>query len=602
MKTSIIIILLIVSSLPLTITPVVAANVPAPEFVSMTPDGSGSFVVSYNTTVTITYTADRFAVDGVILLGTGSNLTTNYNEKLINFTAMNSHRDKTTYELNITITSYTVFYAYAWSGSFSNGTTENFENFDGVNGHQVWVQNKETYPVFSTIQNAEARSGTIEYYAPLGKLVTIIYTSIDPFDNQTITLSLSDNETGVFNSSLSTRVTMTKLSHESTTNTTTFGYNYTINQRLVFFTAFNIYGWERKMSNPEVSIVHRITNGFSFSTTFSESISKYTDIDYITLNLTSYNESNDDEFYFRYQVLENKTSDNILVNWTSVSFGVNISYTIVNDTNNYNTTEHIYQASINQKFNVSQVVKVQAYVKFKGGMYNESDPVEIEIHDSRPNIKILSRNETYTNEKEDLVKFEFSNVRGDVLNASIVSNYTASASIKSLDNFTIGFTDNNGDVVDGTHVVTILVFNTLNRSRSVNILYYVDTIPPTASFNNTNPTTTDDSGFITIHFSYEDVSATATGIKYATLDWGDGLVMNATGLKSANHQYRNSTAVTLNLTVFDMAGNSFSVTFDISVVIKENNTSTTNNVPIELFPIMSAIISIIAIIKKRKKN
>ena len=149
--------------------------VPAPEFVSIDPDGtpSGSFIFVENANVTIKYTADRSNTEGLILLGTGSNLTADYsNYRAVNFTLMDSFEGKSTFEVNTTLTSYSVFYAYAWNNELSNGTLEEFDLFDKVQGHQTWILTGPQYPVLSEVIGGSTTSNPQEYYVAEGKEVT----------------------------------------------------------------------------------------------------------------------------------------------------------------------------------------------------------------------------------------------------------------------------------------------------------------------------------------------------------------------------------------------------------------------------------------------
>ena len=78
-KVTFILVLMFLGSLPGLYHPINAdsheLSVPAPEFVSVTPDNENSFLYQVNDTVTITYTTSRFNVEGMMLLGQGSNLT-----------------------------------------------------------------------------------------------------------------------------------------------------------------------------------------------------------------------------------------------------------------------------------------------------------------------------------------------------------------------------------------------------------------------------------------------------------------------------------------------------------------------------------------------
>lgn len=594
--------LLFIGSLPL-ITPIIAESneVPAPLFVSITPDGnpSGSLIFEENETITIKYTADRFSADGLILLGTGSNLTTSFNnEKAVNFTKVSSLKDKSTYEAVINVTSYTIFYAYAWSENITNGTIEEFDLFDGVEGHQLWVNNQVIYPEFETIESATVSSSG--FYTSQNSDVTIVYSIKDPNNDTTITLSFGNNDTEVFDNDVTDQYAMLRFDHDTETNYTTFKYNYTHSQRIVLFSAFSENGWERQALDASKEVIHVITNGFSFAKSFTEDLDKYTDIDNIELNVTSFNETNDDSFFVRYRSFENESAVDNDVEWEIIALIANISFSLQNDSNNYNTTVHDYNANL-PKFNVSQVVEIQAYVEYKTGTYNESTPVKILIKDSRPTINISTLNNTITRNVNATVAFSFSNVRGDVLNATLLSNYTSSLNIKDKDNSTVDFTNStSGEIINGLHIAEILVFNTLNQSRMVNIFFSVDTIAPVAEFL-TSDTITDADGKATISFDFNDAESTSTGIKFAELDWGDGIAINVTSLKSATHYYRiNSTegSFTLTLTVYDKAGNMIEITSTIITNIKTTE-STIEPTPVDIIITIFGF-GIMVLYKKRR--
>lgn len=579
--------------------------VPAPEFVSIDPDGTpgGSFIFVENANVTIEYTADRYDTEGLILLGTGSNLTADYSDyRAINFTLIDSFEGKSTFEVNVTLTSFTIFYAYAWNNELSNGTMEEFDFFDKIEGHQTWILTGPQYPVFSEIIGGISTSNPQEYYVVEGTEVSIIYTVIDPHNNQSVTLMIGNNETEVYNHDVLTKLSMNQIDHDNDTDISTFRYNYTLNQRVVFFTANSTLGWERQILNPDVPVVHRITNGFSFSSIFSESLGEYTDIDNINVTLSSKNESSEDEFFLRYKVLENSTSDTIIVNWTSISFGNNITYVLDNDTNNFNTSIHEYRILL-PLFNISQVVQIQTYVEYKTGSYNETNPVDIIIKDSRPSISLTANNASITNKGEEFIEFSFSNVRSTVKNATIQSNYTSSTSIKGEANFTIGFEDD-GEIIEGTHVVVIIVFNEMNQSRNETLYYYIDTRAPNADFLTAALTSTDNDGFITIEFNFTDSYPTDKGIDLATLDWGDGTVQNVTSLSSANHLYRNNGTGThsLILTVYDLAGNVNTTTLEIQVNVALSETSSVATSPAPLYPAIIALSLATYAAKMKKRN
>ncbi len=588
--------ILFIGSIPF--TPISAASaVPAPEFISITPDGNtaGSLIFDVNETLTIQYKTDRLSVDGVILLGSGSNLTENINDaRALNFTRVSSFQDKSTWEVEFDITSYTKFHAYAWSVDLVNGTYEEIDNFDGTDMHQLWIEKGLSFPVFSTVEDAELRSA--EYYTPIGSQVTIVYTVDDPYDNATITLSFGDNRTEVYDGAK--QFSMVKINRD-TNNVTTFKYNYTTIQRIEFFAAFSDYGWERKLNSEDV---HILTNGFSFEKAFDlDNINQYTDIDDITMNVTAYNQTVDDDLYLRYRVLENATSDVIIANWTEVSFGAAISSSLQNDTNNYNTTVDVYQQTItSDKFDTEQIVEVQAFVVFKTGTYNESAPVRIEIKDSRPTISIFSLNDSYYRGNSSVIEYSFSTVRGDIKNATLTANYTSSTNMLNFDNRTVSFLDN-GEIVNGVHIATILVFNDLNRSSTENVFFNVDTISPEASFLDTSDSKTAKDGSVTVFFDFEDSELTGTGVKFAELDWGDGIAINVTELTNATHQYRKNVADGFDVTlkVIDMAGNVNTITFTIISDI-DVNTSETSETPLNITFMMISLALTVFVLRRRK--
>ncbi len=96
-----------------------------PVFISLNNTGTptNSYIYDNQTVITINYKADRYNIDGLILLGQGSNLTENKDNlgQNRNFTKDYSLRDQSYYSIQINVTSYTYFYAYAWYGSYENG-------------------------------------------------------------------------------------------------------------------------------------------------------------------------------------------------------------------------------------------------------------------------------------------------------------------------------------------------------------------------------------------------------------------------------------------------------------------------------------------------
>ncbi len=585
--------------------------VPAPVFVSITPSGdpANSQIYEINETITLNYKADRFEVDGIMLLGTGSNFTEDINDPLaLNFTLSDSFKNESNYEVKFNVTSsYSVFYAYSWSITLDNGTKEEFSFDDGSIGHQIWTKTGPQYPVFDKLENAEDRTG--EYYAPLGQNLTFVYTVKDPIDmNDTyVTLVFANSTSDLYNESKSIRINMNQTAF-SVNNRSRFEFNYTMSQRILFFTSFNDYGWERINANTNLN--HRITSGFSFELEYSQELEKYTELDNIEFNLTSFNETNEDEFYYRYRVFENETLEDPISDWQDIYVNTfEFNSTIVNDTNNYNTTKTIYHLNLG-KFEVNNSIEIQSYVEYLTGSYNESEtPDIINIKDSRPTISVTSANNTYTGNENATIIFNFETMRGSILNATILSNQTLLSIIKDKSNFTVKFTDANDSFVEGDHIIVINVTNSIpifnssvsqNRSQQVIVIYKVDHTLPVVTFNPSNVLISENDGTITLKFDYNDETLIDSGIKYVTLDWGNFLTINATNLHIASMKYRYEGNYTVILTAYDNVGNNNSIQLEVTVAFETISKSKTDTSPINLTVMLLSFMVCIVIIKKRK--
>ncbi|MDH5647795.1 MAG: hypothetical protein OEZ01_17420, partial [Candidatus Heimdallarchaeota archaeon] len=142
----------------------------------------GSYVYELYSVIEIKYKADRFNVDGVLILGTGSGLIDDITHENISdyeIPKVRSFRNESFYTFELNITSFTSFYGYAYYGSYENGTAEEFELFDNSNRHQLWINGEMSTPSFSGTNATEAGSNQFgDYYAPLNSVVTINYTAI----------------------------------------------------------------------------------------------------------------------------------------------------------------------------------------------------------------------------------------------------------------------------------------------------------------------------------------------------------------------------------------------------------------------------------------
>jgi len=344
-----------------------AEGVPPAKFVNITVDGEEltNHIVKVNTTVKIHYTAQRFEVDGVVLLGSGNNLTESVDDAVAaNFSLNEDKASGPTkyFSIEFNITEYTKFYAYAWKGNYSNGVIEDFSSIDsdleGQAYHHIWVEGEQIYPKFKDVINADRQDPTEDFLAPLGTNVSIRYYVTSPTNNsidRITTISFSDNQTNVLNNSRSTFANMTWLSYNNDTQTHLFEYNMTVSSRVIFFTAFNNKGWERV--GPQESRVHRLSTGFSFNGDYEHfAENEFSDIDNIYSNVTAINKTADDIFFVRYRIA-NDTSDITEANWTDVELG-NITTPQILNASLSNNTITVYAFNLNTTLNYTKQIEI----------------------------------------------------------------------------------------------------------------------------------------------------------------------------------------------------------------------------------------------------
>lgn len=602
---------------------------PAPEFNSVVPDGQDNdYIFNQNETVTLQYTADRFEVEGLVIIGNGSDLLWEFNlTNSQNFTKTNSLGPISVYEYEFNVTSYTIFVVYSWYNDISNRTMEVLENDDGAATHQFWIAEGRQYPNFSDVEGGTPQNENIEvnenteFYVPMYKNVTIVYTTHDPeiFNSTYVTLSFANSTKDLYNESLSIRVSMNQTIF-SEDGISTFEYTYNVTQRLVFFTAFNDRGFERKRHFEP--IYHQITTGFDFNFTLFESENEYTDLDPIVFNVTAVNSTNDDMFSYRYRYFENDTSDDPLVDWAEVSLAsffieqkyVNASIGGVNHTQNV-TIYNVYSDDLDLK--PSNILELQLFVDYFDQIYNSSIPKVITIHDSKPEVSLTSPETKITNRDTGYIGWQYSTLRGAVDDVLISSDTTSLSDLSILgqDNHTFSFDDGAG-VIESDHKITLNVTNsfeivnildptgpriTVFAFRNITAIYRVDTHKPSVTFIN-NPLTSDENGRVKIEFSFTDLGVNPTDVVYASLSWGNGLVINATSLTEAIMVYRKSGTYTITLNVSDAAGNFNVSSFDIEVTVQTTETSNRGNGPILTIPIFTAFITLALIIKRNKNK
>lgn len=587
------------------------SSIPSPEFIGVSVNGETvtRYVFDVNTTVKISYSADRFAVDGVLLLGSGSNLTEDLSAaegQNYSMTLERKFRDKKFFSIEINVTEFTKFYAWAWSGDINNGTRELIENFDtdregGQGFHYLWVTQEERYPEFQTVRNATAQEGsTRDFVTQLGSTVTIEYRVFNPENNTNAVIAFSDNNTNVYNSTTSKQFNMTFLNFDSSTNYSTFAYNYTLNTRVVFFSAFNSKGWERSGTDSQTGIIHKLSSYFLVnSTLYDLDKREFSDLDLIGFNITTYNQTQEDLVFVRYRTYDNLT-DSDPSNWTDVQLMNFTSPYEVNKTiNNVTTSTTLvteYRFELNETLQFDQKIEVQPYVKNR----NFTEYLEIklfEIVDSRPSGVLFMGNNTYTNVTDYTVFFKATTEKGsldlveilygvDPTNLSKVE-VTNRPNIDTKANATVVFDQ------EGNFTFILNITNSLNRTQSITAFLIVDHTNPTTSLTETE---TSADGTVTVNFNVEDES----GILISYIDWGDGLVQDVTNMTVESHTYRKSGDYQIMLVAQDKAGNIAVASLNVTITLPTSSETINNGGPIEVVSILSVFVLIPIIRRKRK--
>lgn len=593
-------------------------SVPEPIFDRVFPKGDDTpSVYQINETITIFYETSRTDVEGMILLGSGSNLTENLDDEdnLRYFELESSFRDESFYEIELNVTSYTYFYAMTWFNTIDNHTYEEIDFEDNALGHQLWVKDQAEYPEFVDLENAELQEGA--YYAPLETNVSVIYDVLDPLNNTELLFVTANSTEDLYNRTIANTNQMVLLENRDN-NVSRFIFNLTITQRLTFFTALGEFGYERDTESELVN--HRITTGFNFNVSFSVEDLTYTDLDPIVFNVTSVNQTDDDEFSYRYRYFENETSDDPLLNWTEVSIMTDLieSKEVNNTIDDLNFTSEInvYRVHLDIDLNISQKLEIQAYVEYLEGSYNESDPYVIIIRDSRPDFVLLSGNNTITNANSTLVEFELTTVRGEIEAALLSSNFTSEIVIKGEINQTVKFTNVNATTIEGNHTVTISItneFTILNitafnetidvqRQRNVTLIFTVDISPPLITNIVIDRSLVDSDGIVEISFMVFDERRFDSGISLIKLSWGNNLTINATGLNSARFQYYFKGEYNITITAIDKVGNkevlnAGIVKVEMNQFIRE---TTTDDSPLDISNVIIPLVLGTLIVRARK--
>ncbi len=586
-------------------------GIPSPEFTGISVDGETvtRFVFDVNTTVKISYSADRFAVDGILLLGQGSNLTEDVSKaeaSNYSMTLDSKFRDKKFFSIEINVTEFTKFYAWAWSGDITNGTRETIDNFDrdregGTGYHYLWVTEDERYPEFKSIRNATTHEGSSkDFVTQMGTTVTIEYRVYNPSNETDVVIAFSDNNTNVYNKTTSAQFNMTFIEFDPSTNYTTFAYNYTLNTRVVFFSAFNSRGWERSGTNSQTGIVHKLSTYFKVnSTLYDLDTREFTDLDVIALNVTTYNQTQDDLVFMRYRTYDNLT-DSEPTNWTEVQlFNITNPYEVNRTVNNVNvstTIVTVYGFKMNETLNFDQKLEVQPFVKNKN--FTEYLDIKLfEIVDSRPVGELFIGNNSYTNVTDYTVFFKASSEKGSLDKVEILYGVdpdnltkvevTNRPKIKEKANTTITLDQ------EGNYTFILNITNSLNRTRNYTSFLIVDHTAPTATLTRQGEVS---QGTVEFTIDVEDEN----GILITFIDWGDGLVQDVTNKTKESHTYRLAGEYQITLFAIDKAGNIASFTINVTIDLPTTSETPVRTNPIEVMSILSAIIIVPFLFRKRK--
>ncbi len=582
---------------------------PAPEFVSISPEKT---LYAIGEAITVEYRVDRFEVDGVILVGEGSNLSINP-ENSLNMTLKRSYREYSYYSVTFNVTSFTKFWAWAWSGSITNGTAEDLEPFaHGDKAHYIFVEGQQMPPSLKDVIGGEQDLlHPTEYYVPQGKQVTIRYEIINSTGTEKLYIAFSTNKTLLYNDS----VTLPESTDPSNgyilfekemtlkeyipkvvePDVSIYEFNVTLNTRMLYFAARNDIGWEIDQTTLEAR-VNILTNGFSFnSTVFDEN---FTEIDTIAINITAYNASSYDSFMFRYRIYENLTT-NEAGNWTEIALTTPLDQYVSNVTG-WNTTVIVYNVTLGP-FEVNKTVEYQAYVKYLGDTQNESRNVlhQFSIVPSTPYGVFNLKDKIYTNAENYTLLWSAGSFKGDVTNITLLVNGTFEATIFGEDNYTITLSS------EGIYLLELNVTNSLNVSTIVdNITLIVDRTLPLVSFIGLSNDSTYTSGEV-IQIRYSDNSTSwDSGIEKVIVDWGDGIITIATNQTEIRHSYLIGGTYNITIIVFDKAGNNNSVFVTLTVTPVSIPTSSEKDTPLSVVPFLLGlfVLSAIITIKKRKTN
>ena len=581
--------------------------VPAPSFIRITIGGVElqNSTISVNSTIKIEYRADRTSVEGVLLLGEGSglSLTVGQGESFL-FTKDLSEKEFSYYSFEFNVSEYTKFYAWSWSQTIFNGTAETFDNLNpdpsGNQYHYLWITGQASYPKLLNL--SVNGKNLIDGVAPSNSTVLINYTVFDPNNasDRDASISFADNSSNVYNS---VPVSLNWTSWNSASKLHNFYTTYTLQTRIIFFSASNNRGFERNSSSePKVNTIS--SNNFVFNATYLElTQTSLSDIDMFVTNITAYNQTKDDVFFARYSINDNQNIDNIP--WVDIQLQTFEGSKIRNMTLS-NTTETVYPFTLNETLIIGQTFYFQAYVKY----FNLTQYLSTHaftIFDSRPSTQFLTEELTITNQNDVTVDFIVTNQKGTLTSASLNTGINATGFNNSINILTKDSLDTGANQTltfsgEGIFSVSINATNSFDRTSNSLIYIQTDYTKPSAIFVVNSATSNFQAGYVELDASFFDVGSTNSGVATAHLNWGNNLIEDIFSQNSISHNYTQNGEYILVLTVSDKAGNveNFTLTIQIALLTTSTNVPSGLNSAIYLTFFSIVIITVFQFAKKRK--
>ncbi|MHA1687104.1 MAG: PKD domain-containing protein [Candidatus Heimdallarchaeaceae archaeon] len=583
----------------------------APKLESITgegyPEEYSGIIFDYGTLITVEYSVDRFAgINGVILVGYGSNLTTDI-DSAISLNYSHSLKAKSYYTGVFNLTENTRFKAYAWIGDKDNGTYEELSNFNHLEAwHYLYVSSKPSPPKLYATDKLELTGTKNVYYTVPNTTVTIYYKIPNGSSQDNITLAVSVYRDLLYNASVSDFtpsqvqfIPMTYYLNETGTGDPIFNVSLTFNQRTLYFTANTSEGWDSWSEDDGHTLgknlnIYQITNGFYFT---SEPVSpeNYTDIDDVVLRIKAYNSTDSETYGIRYFVEASDKNRTKIVDVTEKNATLVSTYNETSD-EGFNTTVREYECNIGS-YNVGNIVFYEAYNIYYGEYYNETtgDYHLLTIYDSLPQLTLLPTNNSYFNTNNVTFTYTIELAKGTVTGVlmdfgdGIVANLTGQSDNTTTHSYPVD--------VSTTYTITLYVNSSIGTNNSLTQQIILDFVSPTlsVSYPPSNNITTKD-GYVELHFNYTDNN----GIKRVWIYWDDGTVENATGNTFANHYYLESGEYNVIIEVEDLAGNVINQTVIINVAFPSE--TPTQVTPMSPFWFLLGLVTIATYVTIRKRE